>query len=170
MNNIIAPPVFAGPIVKNPKTRGRPKGTLSFAIAARRRVSEQQAKEARPKKWPWPPEVKLPKPERGRFQYPCQLLIQTHFCKGGDGCWHKPRLAAWELVDEEFISPLSYLLEQLAQEGHDVLGAKMEYLALRDGIQKLLSVSKVVSAAPNDTAESLKFLSGDFEIPHPPSA
>jgi len=44
MGTIISHPRFAVAPVQNPRTRGRPKGTLSFRVA-RRRASERQASE-----------------------------------------------------------------------------------------------------------------------------
>jgi len=46
MTNIITPPEFSGAPVVNRKTHGRPRGTLSFQMAARARRN-QRAREAK---------------------------------------------------------------------------------------------------------------------------
>ncbi len=75
-DNVITPAQFAAQPVKNPKTRGRPKGTVSLRVEKRRR----EAAEATAQESPYHPCVaNLPRPEKGRFHYPKELLLQKCF-------------------------------------------------------------------------------------------
>jgi hypothetical protein len=80
-------------------------------------------------------ELKKPRTTRakkGRYHYPKSLLSQEYFCRGGDGTWHKPRFTLRTLGNENFNSPIGALLDQLESEGHNVKGARVEWLAFRD--------------------------------------
>lgn len=68
----------------------------------------------------------------GKYCYPKSMLVQEYFCRYGDGTWGKPIFRLRMLGCEEFKSPLGALLNQLESEGHDVKGARVEWLAFRD--------------------------------------
>ncbi len=126
MSNIVYPPEFTRPPVKNPRTRGRPKGTISLNVKRRKRqISVAES--------PYHPCVTLVPPQKGMYHYPKELLLQKDICCNSYG-WMAPRLPADVLSGayEGFISPLDQLLSQLRNEGHDVSGAEIEVAALRE--------------------------------------
>lgn len=120
----IRPGVAGTAPVKNPKTRGRPKGTISLNAERRRRDArmEHQAES------PYHPSVKVSPPERGQFHYPKELLLQTCF-KNNYG-WLPPTLSSGIILCDRYISSMGLLLKQLEAEGHDVTAPKLEWLAL----------------------------------------
>jgi hypothetical protein len=142
-DNVIHHPAFGGPPVKNPKTRGRPKGTISLR-------SERRHKEAAKtmlQKSPYHPSVGSPAPPQpGHFHYPKELLLQRYLCLQG-GVWKTPVLSPLELASEKFRSPLGDLLKQLESEGHDVSGARIEYEALRESGARIDDVSTAAMKA-----------------------
>ena len=74
----------------------------------------------------------VPQPRPGVYCYPTSMLHQERLCRGGDGTWHAPSMTMYMLGDERFVSPLGALLDQLEAEGHDVSGARAEWLAFRE--------------------------------------
>jgi hypothetical protein len=164
-NNVITLTTAATAPVRNPKTRGRPKGTISLNVErARRQV------EARPVESPYHPMVAYPRPGRkGRFHYPKELLLQRYICRDGHGIWRVPRLPPAALVDDGFISPMKALLEQLKAEGHDVSAAKLEWLALRDAASYFKDLGrKLFMGGP--PSEIIDQESWDFDDEPPPTA
>lgn len=77
------------------------------------------------------------KPRKGCYHYPKSLLRQAYFCRGGNGVWHDPRLSLDMVSSAEFASPLGALLDQLEAEGHDVAGARIEWMTYREQVGKL---------------------------------
>lgn len=73
----------------------------------------------------------------GRYYYPKALLRQAYFCRGGNGVWSDPRLTLDMVSSAEFESPLKALLDQLEAEGHDVSGARIEWMTYREQVGKL---------------------------------
>ena len=69
---------------------------------------------------------------RTKYHYPKSLLVQEYFCRFGDGTWHDPAFSLSMLGNENFVSPTGALLDQLEADGHDVKGARIEWLAFRD--------------------------------------
>lgn len=112
----IRPGIAGAAPVTNPKTRGRQKGTISLRAERRRR--ETQVK--RDAESVYHPSVKIAAPERGRFHYPKELLLQKCICKNSYG-WMLPNLSASALSNQkpvaDFVSPLNQLLSQLEAEG-----------------------------------------------------
>jgi len=78
-----------------------------------------------------------PKSRKGCYHYPKSMLQQAFFSRGGDGVWHEPSLSLDMVSAAEFKSPIGALLDQLASEGHDVTGARVEWLAYREQVSKL---------------------------------
>ena len=77
------------------------------------------------------------KPRRGCYYYPKALLRQAYFCRGGNGVWHDPGLSLDMVSSPEFVSPIGALLDQLEAEGHDVTGARIEWMTYREQVGKL---------------------------------
>lgn len=126
-NNVLHHPSFGHAPVKNIKAPGRKKGTASLHAARYKRwMKEQQPAN------PEPQSVQLPKPEQGKFFYPKAMLSQAYFCLGGTGIWSKPTLDLSMLAHKRFVSPMGALLDQLEAEGHNVGGARAEWLAFRE--------------------------------------
>lgn len=73
-----------------------------------------------------------PNARRSTYHYPKSLLVQSYFDRDGLGQWHEPDFTLSRLGNENFKSPLCALLDQLESEGHDVQGARVEFLAFRD--------------------------------------
>jgi hypothetical protein len=69
-----------------------------------------------------------------KYHYPKSLLIQEYFCNYGAmrDKWHDLEFSLGTLGDENFVSPMGALLDQLEREGHNVKGARCEWLAFRD--------------------------------------
>jgi hypothetical protein len=102
-----------------------------------RYIDEQNA-HAPAKIRPVPP----PKRRKGKFAYPASMLLQAYFCLGGNGVWQQPCLDLGMLTDEKFISPMGALLDQLESEGHDVGGARAEWMAFRELSSSLRTSTK----------------------------
>lgn len=131
-DNVIRPAGFAPEAVSNPKTRGRPKGTVSLRTERRRRKAATLAES------PYHPSVVLPPVREGHFHYPKELLLQKCF-KNSYG-WLPPRLGSSIFCYEGYTSPMEQLLRQLEAEGHDVVAPKLEWRAMRqiaEGVQEL---------------------------------
>lgn len=72
-------------------------------------------------------------PIQARYCYPRSLLNQERFITPATG---QAKLSPSALVDDEFISPLLALLNQLRNDGHDITAPLDEALALRAGLKK----------------------------------
>lgn len=130
--NVLPHPAFGCAPVANPRLRGRKKGVASLAVARRKQLMQQAAaKAADPQAFILPPVVP------GHFHFPRALLRQPHFCRLGDGRWQNPPLNFAMLGAPQFVSPLGALLDQLEAEGHDVGGARVEWLAFREAAAQL---------------------------------
>lgn len=68
-----------------------------------------------------------------RYHYPRSLLNQERFVSPVSG---RAELSPSALVDDEFISPLLALLNQLRNDGHDITAPLDEAMALRAGLKK----------------------------------
>lgn len=71
-------------------------------------------------------------PAKPKYHYPASLLRQPHFVRP-DGAL---MLGASSLVNENFVSPLLSLLNQLRADGHEIEGAFNEAIALRRSIKE----------------------------------
>jgi hypothetical protein len=164
MDNVTSLPTAAAVPIKNPKTHGCPKGTISLRVKRRERRAKQFAAQQSVES-PYHPMVAYPRAvKQGHFDYPKELLLQRCICGGGPGVWRVPTLRPSALVYEKFISPTKALLEQLESEGHDVSAAKLEWLALRDAANYLkdLGIKLVAGVSPQSVDQE----SWDFdEVP-----
>ncbi|HEX7687705.1 MAG TPA: hypothetical protein VF453_08360 [Burkholderiaceae bacterium] len=127
MGDLLKHPASDGPRVENIRAPGRKKGTVSLRTERFKRCAAAQ-----PPAEPTPDEVRLPPIEAGKFFYPKSMLTQAYFCRGGTGIWSSPSMSLGMLVNERFVSPMGALLEQLEAEGHNVAGARAEWLAFRE--------------------------------------
>jgi len=126
-SKVLQHPAFGQPAVENIKAPGRKKGTVSLQAARYKRWLAQQ-----PPADPEPNPVVIPPRKPGVFCYPKSMLTQAYFCRGGNGVWQTPSMSLYMLVDEKFVSPMGALLSQLESEGHNVSGARAEWLAFRE--------------------------------------
>lgn len=124
---VLKHPAFGQPPVKNIRAPGRKKGTASLQAARYKRWLAQQ-----PAAEPEPFPVAIPPRLPGVYCYPKTMLTQAYFCLGGTGVWHAPSMSLNMLVNERFVSPMGALLDQLEAEGHNVSGARAEWLAFRE--------------------------------------
>lgn len=124
---VLKHPAFGQPPVKNIKTPGRKKGTVSLQSERYKRWLAQQPAADRD-----PEFVSLPPRQHGMYFYPKAMLSQAYFCQGGTGIWQAPSMSLNMLVNERFVSPMGALLDQLEAEGHNVSGARAEWLAFRE--------------------------------------
>jgi hypothetical protein len=146
MSNVIQLPGAAAAPIINPKKRGRPKGTISFTSHRRKRDIDKSSNS------PYHPSVPFPRVRQpGRFHYPKELLLQKYICRNNSG-WHAPTLSASvvsgahadieaELNLKGFISPLTQLLEQLRDEGHDIEAARLEVEAMRQSLRAINDIA-----------------------------
>lgn len=124
---VLKHPAFGRPPVKNIRAPGRKKGTASLQAARYKRWLAQQPAAA-----PEPFPVAIPPRLPGVYCYPKTMLTQAYFCRSGTGVWHAPSMSLDMLVNERFVSPMGALLDQLEAEGHNVSGARAEWLAFRE--------------------------------------
>ncbi|OZI31760.1 hypothetical protein CAL29_28230 [Bordetella genomosp. 10] len=135
------PTAAAAPVV-NPRTPGRrPKSIASLQAARAARQDQALPDEVRT--------VEPPPVVKGKFNYPKSLLRQAYFCQGGNGTWRTPDMHLRMLVSDKFLSPLGALLDQMEQEGHNVSGARAEWMAFRElakGLEcKIVALEQFVS-------------------------
>jgi len=78
-----------------------------------------------------------------KYSYPRELGLGDNIIAGN--CW----LTAQELLSEKYSRPIGLLLKQLQNDGHDVDGAVIEYLALRDRVQSLSSSLATITSHVN---------------------
>lgn len=124
---VLKHPAFGQPPVQNIRAPGRKKGTASLQAARYKRWLAQQ-----PAAEPDPFPVDIPPRLPGVYCYPKSMLTQAYFCRGGTGVWDAPCMSLGMLVNERFVSPMGALLDQLEAEGHNVSGARAEWLAFRE--------------------------------------
>ena len=124
---VLKHPAFGQPPVTNIRAPGRKEGTASLQAARYKRWLAQQ-----PAADPEPSPVAAPPRLPGVYCYPKSMLTQAYFCRGGTGVWHAPSMSLNMLVNERFVSPVGALLDQLEAEGHNVSGARVEWLAFRE--------------------------------------
>lgn len=135
-------PTAANTPVINPKTPGRRPKAIPLIWRARLDRYRRENADQRP---PNPVRRVAPPPVKaGKFNYPKSMLKQAYFCKGGDGTWYLPGLHLRMLVHEDFVSPIGALLDQLEREGHDIGGARGEWLAFRELAKGLESQIKTL--------------------------
>jgi hypothetical protein len=139
-HNVFKHPGFGADPVQNIRAPGRKKGTASLQAARYKRWLADQ-----PTAHPEPQEVRLPPTVKGRYYYPKAMLTQAYFCRVGTGIWHKPTMHLSMLVNENFVSPIGKLLDQLEAEGHKVSGARAEWLAFRELAKGLEADVEVLS-------------------------
>lgn len=120
-------PTSAPAPVLNIKARGHKKGTISFSKERQKRlVAKLEVNTLEPEM------VELPPVIEGKFFYPAKMLWQAYFCRNGYGQWFEPKMDLHMLTAAKFVSPMGALLDQLEAEGHDVGGARAEWLAFRE--------------------------------------
>ena len=90
--------------------------------------------------------------QNAKYDYPKSLLTQEYFDRSGDGTWHEPRFNYQVLGDKKFASPLGALLDQMEAEGHNVTGARIEWLAFRDLARYYSDLFREMAACPKSSA------------------
>lgn len=109
-------------------------------IAAFNELERRALEKATQKRLPAPAAHKaIPK---ARYHYPRSLLDQPRFTHPGTG---RASLCVMMLADDQFISPLLALLNQLRSEGHEVTAPLEEATAMREGLRVADTALKEIS-------------------------